>query len=81
MMEIYLFYGQLTAAKSCQLPVSHDHITGQGAELIQVVYFLKFTTDQLMVFHWIAVSRVFTSCQEQAKNAESLLGLAKFIYY
>ena len=41
-------------------PVSHDYIMGSSVELTEVTCFLKFTTGQVMDFHWIAGS-IFTN--------------------
>ena len=54
-------------------PVSHDRIADSGLELIEVTYFLKFTTDQVIDFHKL---------WKQVKNSKLFFwGLAKSIYY
>ena len=51
--------------KGIRWPVSHDCITGSSIQLIKVTYFLKLSTDQLLVLidRWLNYFRSFILIQ------------------
>lgn len=40
-------------------PLSHDHNTGSGLEVIEVKGFLKLTAVQVLALHWITGSSYY----------------------
>ena len=71
-----LFYSQLTAVKS-RYPLTSTTwpYGGLRLELIEVKCFLKLTANQVLDFHLIAGSSIFTNYENKHKNRAPHLGV------
>ena len=60
MWEIHFMVNSQMSKQDIRWSVSHDRIAGLSVELAEFTCFWKFTADQVMDFHLIAGSSIFT---------------------